>query len=140
MQSHPDCERCALVDARIVINEEHIMGIPDVRFARSFLGMCIGRMTTRRRPPRRRLLKLLPERVGKRAVKCHWCYQMKPAAEISVDHLLPQSWGGKDEAGNLVAACVPCNLKRNEVQIIIQKRALAQARAMLMGEPERAVG
>lgn len=36
---------------------------------------------------------------------CHYCSQ----EATTVDHLIPISKGGTDEASNMVAACVKCN-------------------------------
>jgi 5-methylcytosine-specific restriction endonuclease McrA len=36
---------------------------------------------------------------------CHYCSQ----EATTVDHLIPISKGGTDEASNMVAACNPCN-------------------------------
>lgn len=43
---------------------------------------------------------------------CYWCGDRK-ASLYTVDHYIPLSKGGKHEAGNLVIACHPCNLRKN---------------------------
>lgn len=40
---------------------------------------------------------------------CRYCGAKAPAAELTVDHVIPQALGGTDDPTNLVAACVDCN-------------------------------
>lgn len=40
---------------------------------------------------------------------CKYCGGKPPEVALTVDHVLPESLGGTDEAHNLVAACVECN-------------------------------
>ena len=40
---------------------------------------------------------------------CRYCGASAPDVRLTVDHVTPVSLGGRDEAGNLVAACVDCN-------------------------------
>ena len=39
------------------------------------------------------------------------------AVMASPDHVLPRSWGGSNEPGNLVTACYPCQFSRMEYRI-----------------------
>ncbi len=43
---------------------------------------------------------------------CVYCGRYSPA---TVDHILPRSRGGKDEADNLVPACLPCNTSKGSL-------------------------
>jgi 5-methylcytosine-specific restriction endonuclease McrA len=45
---------------------------------------------------------------------CVYCGRnpTKHKAVLHVDHIIPKSKGGKDEAGNLIAACERCNLSK----------------------------
>lgn len=40
---------------------------------------------------------------------CRYCGAKAPDVRLVVDHVIPESLGGKTEAGNLVAACDDCN-------------------------------
>lgn len=40
---------------------------------------------------------------------CRYCGAQAPDVKLTVDHVVPIALGGKDEAGNLVTACAPCN-------------------------------
>ncbi len=40
---------------------------------------------------------------------CRYCGAVAPDAKLTVDHVLPVTLGGTDEASNLVAACADCN-------------------------------
>jgi hypothetical protein len=40
---------------------------------------------------------------------CKYCGRSSPAVQLEVDHVVPESAGGKTEIGNLVTACVECN-------------------------------
>jgi 5-methylcytosine-specific restriction endonuclease McrA len=54
----------------------------------------------------------------KQKCRCFWCgkcFDIKTRRgrkEITLDHLLPKSMGGKLNSGNLVAACATCNALR----------------------------
>ena len=43
---------------------------------------------------------------------CKYCAKDFKTSELTVDHILPKSRGGKNTWKNLVAACVPCNQKK----------------------------
>lgn len=43
---------------------------------------------------------------------CRYCGAKAPFAELHVDHVIPRSRGGVDEAWNLTAACVDCNMSK----------------------------
>lgn len=46
---------------------------------------------------------------------CHYCSTpLQLAGPWHVEHMLPRALGGLDEVGNLVAACVPCNLSKGD--------------------------
>ena len=46
--------------------------------------------------------------------RCHYCGGTFKAAELSMDHLVPVSRGGRSTRGNCVPACKECNnLKKN---------------------------
>lgn len=43
---------------------------------------------------------------------CQYCYLKHPASQLTIDHVLPQSRGGKTSWENVVSACSPCNTKK----------------------------
>lgn len=46
---------------------------------------------------------------------CHYCdATLALDGAWHVEHMLPRALGGLDELGNLVAACVPCNLSKGD--------------------------
>ncbi len=40
---------------------------------------------------------------------CHFCHEKFPAKELTMDHLVPVSRGGKSNKGNIVVCCKECN-------------------------------
>ncbi|HPO16859.1 MAG TPA: HNH endonuclease [Candidatus Hydrogenedentes bacterium] len=44
--------------------------------------------------------------------RCQYCGQRLPKQELTIDHVLPRSRGGRDTWENLVLACLRCNLKK----------------------------
>lgn len=40
---------------------------------------------------------------------CGYCGQPTPAGELTMDHIVPLSRGGKSTKGNVVAVCKECN-------------------------------
>ncbi|HEW79024.1 MAG TPA: HNH endonuclease [Phycisphaerales bacterium] len=43
---------------------------------------------------------------------CQYCGKRYPTSELSLDHVIPRSMGGKSLWGNIVCACVKCNVKK----------------------------
>ncbi len=43
---------------------------------------------------------------------CHYCGKKFPAAELTMDHIVPIVRGGKSTKGNVVPACKECNNKK----------------------------
>ena len=46
---------------------------------------------------------------------CHYCGARVDPKELTLDHLVPISRGGKSTRGNCVAACKECNNKKKEL-------------------------
>ena len=44
--------------------------------------------------------------------RCHYCGQRFTTRDLTVDHIVPRSLGGRDTWDNLVSACVPCNSRK----------------------------
>lgn len=46
---------------------------------------------------------------------CHYCRQKFPPRELTMDHVIPLSRGGKSEKFNLVPCCKECNTKKKQL-------------------------
>jgi 5-methylcytosine-specific restriction endonuclease McrA len=44
--------------------------------------------------------------------KCQYCGHRFPTSELSLDHIIPRSMGGKATWENIVCACAECNVKK----------------------------
>lgn len=47
--------------------------------------------------------------------RCHYCGQRIPAADLTMDHIVPVARGGKSTKGNVVPACKSCNTKKKQL-------------------------
>lgn len=43
---------------------------------------------------------------------CHYCNNRFAVADLTMDHIVPISRGGRSTRGNVVPACKPCNNKK----------------------------
>ena len=65
-----------------------------------------------------RIPRMMPLAVTRRGVlnrdyhTCQYCGRRLPSAELSLDHVLPRSRGGRTTWENIVAACKPCNHRK----------------------------
>ena len=63
------------------------------------------------RPPRE--VRLTRRNIHARdSFRCHYCGQRFITRDLTVDHIVPRSLGGRDTWDNLVSACVPCNSRK----------------------------
>ncbi len=44
--------------------------------------------------------------------RCQYCGKRMPTSELSLDHVVPKSQGGKSSWENIVCCCVKCNVKK----------------------------
>jgi 5-methylcytosine-specific restriction endonuclease McrA len=44
--------------------------------------------------------------------RCQYCGRKYPTTELSLDHIIPRSAGGKSVWENIVCACTACNIKK----------------------------
>jgi 5-methylcytosine-specific restriction endonuclease McrA len=44
--------------------------------------------------------------------KCQYCGKRFPTSELSLDHVIPRSIGGKADWENIVCACAECNVRK----------------------------
>jgi 5-methylcytosine-specific restriction endonuclease McrA len=83
-----------------------------------------------------RIPRMMPLAVTRRGVfnrdnhTCQYCGHMLHSAELTLDHVLPRSRGGKTAWENVVAACKPCNHRKND-------RTPAEAHMRLLRAPFR---
>jgi len=47
--------------------------------------------------------------------ECHYCSVSVSPAELTLDHVVPVSRGGKTTKGNCVAACKDCNNQKKQL-------------------------
>ncbi len=47
--------------------------------------------------------------------KCYYCEQSIPSKELTMDHVVPMSRGGRTTKGNVVPACKECNNKKKQL-------------------------
>ncbi len=59
---------------------------------------------------------------------CQYCGQKGSVRELTLDHVIPQSRGGKANWKNIVTACHPCNSKKGN-------RLLKETRMRLLHKP-----
>src|ERR1700693_2942842 len=44
--------------------------------------------------------------------RCQYCGRKMPTSELSLDHVVPKSQGGKSSWDNIVCCCIKCNVKK----------------------------
>jgi 5-methylcytosine-specific restriction endonuclease McrA len=44
--------------------------------------------------------------------RCQYCGRRHPASQLSIDHVIPRSLGGRTTWDNVVCACLACNVKK----------------------------
>ncbi|MHC4103610.1 MAG: HNH endonuclease [Planctomycetota bacterium] len=62
--------------------------------------------------------------------RCQYCGKKYPTSELSLDHVIPRSMGGKSVWTNMVCACTDCNVKKGG-------RTPKQAQLTLIQKPIR---
>jgi 5-methylcytosine-specific restriction endonuclease McrA len=62
--------------------------------------------------------------------QCQYCGKKFPTTELSLDHVIPRSQGGKSTWENIVCSCVGCNVKKGG-------RTPKQAHMTLVRKPEK---
>lgn len=51
---------------------------------------------------------------GRDHFTCQYCYEQPGTANLTYDHVLPKSRGGKTNWENIVTSCVECNWKKSD--------------------------
>jgi 5-methylcytosine-specific restriction endonuclease McrA len=49
------------------------------------------------------------------AGRCHYCGRPTPKTDLTMDHVVPLTRGGKSTKGNLVACCKECNNRKKNL-------------------------
>jgi 5-methylcytosine-specific restriction endonuclease McrA len=62
--------------------------------------------------------------------RCQYCGRKFPSHQLTLDHVIPRSRGGKMVWENVVCACISCNLKKGD-------RTPAEANMRLIRPPKR---
>jgi len=60
---------------------------------------------------------------------CQYCGRALPRGELTIDHIIPRSRGGKSTWTNVVLACSPCNLEKGD-------RLLSECHMTLIKKPD----
>ena len=61
---------------------------------------------------------------------CQYCGERKPSEDLSIDHVVPKSRGGKTTWDNCVLACIRCNARK-------ANRSLSETGFVLIAKPEK---
>jgi len=59
---------------------------------------------------------------------CHWCGRSVAPDELTMDHIVPLTRGGRSVKGNLVTACKQCNNKKKQLLPMEWEQYLTAAR------------
>ncbi|MCA9131790.1 MAG: HNH endonuclease [Planctomycetales bacterium] len=60
--------------------------------------------------------------------RCQYCGQSRPSSQLSLDHVVPRSLGGKTTWENIVCSCIKCNSRKGG-------RTPSQAGMALLSKP-----
>ncbi len=62
--------------------------------------------------------------------RCQYCGQNRPVSQLSLDHVIPRSLGGKTNWENIVCCCISCNSRKGG-------RTPSQAGMKLLSKPAK---
>ena len=65
--------------------------------------------------------------IGRDGPRCVWCGAEPWRRDLTLEHVLPRSRGGRTEDENLVVACRRCNRARRSRPVVAYLRELLQA-------------
>ena len=111
---------------RATYEREHHEFIRCVRF--ELVVPRIVRLLTYDRLPRRDVRLTRRNIFARDRNRCQYCGKRFPTSELSLDHILPRTQGGRMEWTNIVCCCVQCNVRKGG-------RTPVQAGVKLMAEP-----
>lgn len=111
---------------RATYEREHHEFIRCVRF--ELVVPRIVRLLTYDRLPRRDVRLTRRNVFARDCNRCQYCGRKFPTTELSLDHVVPRTQGGRMEWTNIVCCCVRCNVRKGG-------RTPVQAGMKLMAEP-----
>lgn len=87
----------------------------------------------------------LPATIASDATNCVWCGRVFWARDLTVEHLLPKTRGGRGIPENLAVACRRCNRRRGAKPVVAYVRERLKAGEhpeieLLRGSLERLTG
>ena len=62
---------------------------------------------------------------------CYYCGRSTPSNELTMDHIVPISRGGRSTKGNVVAACKECNTAKKQLLPMEWEQYLTDIRSNL---------
>lgn len=119
--------KCSQSGCVMMVKAEHVKGIADP-LASSFVGLVRAPRLSRKpcTAKRKGLLKRTADRagvlrfdVGGRTlvvVACHWRKVAHERCTLTIDHIHPLGWGGRNHDSNVVPCCADCNTRRARIQ------------------------
>lgn len=55
---------------------------------------------------------------------CRYCKKVFLISDLTVEHLVPLSWGGTNDISNIDLACGPCNRQRGRESWLLKRQIL----------------
>jgi 5-methylcytosine-specific restriction endonuclease McrA len=97
-------DRVAVVSEydRVIHSPRHSLRLPSVIALKEFI-------PTARKPAFTRFNVFLRDRFS-----CQYCGDWFPTHDLTFDHVMPRSRGGRTTWENVVTACAPCNLRKGD--------------------------
>jgi 5-methylcytosine-specific restriction endonuclease McrA len=106
--SWQDAVKAVFLDRVSVLSEyDHEVHSPSLTIRLPSVIALKGYIATARRPAFTRFNVFLRD-----AFACQYCNERTPAPELTFDHVIPRSRGGRTTWENVVTACGPCNLEK----------------------------
>lgn len=53
---------------------------------------------------------------------CYYCKQVFFIQELTIEHIVPHSFGGTNDDANITLACAPCNQKKGRESWFLKKK------------------
>jgi 5-methylcytosine-specific restriction endonuclease McrA len=101
---------CLLTLGKVEVVEEYDV---DIRSVYLVIKMpAVVRLITRFRKVKQRVKFSRQNVLARDRWKCQYCGQRKPVAQLTYDHVVPRSKGGKTCWENIVTACQDCNARK----------------------------
>lgn len=72
--------------------------------------------------------------------RCQYCGRNKPTSELSIDHVVPRSRGGRTTWENCVLSCIPCNVRKGSRLLAEAGMALCKPAGRPQWTPYNAIG